>query len=154
MAPSFPCTHRIDIKPSFPFPKTINPGTEANITVAIFSEKNGYTKVWNAPTQVILSNLDAFPLTFSVESFVVSVKVNNKGGGTCSISDVADPISGQKDGIKDLKCQFPATAELPTGTHFGVVSGFFFVDPVDVSIRSTTCAIRAFSARQEVTILP
>ena len=37
---TFTCTpsHRIDIKPSFPFPKTINPGTEANLTIAIFSE--------------------------------------------------------------------------------------------------------------------
>jgi hypothetical protein len=150
----FSCQHRIDIKPSFAFPKTINPGTEANVTVAIFSEKetNG-TKVWSAPAQVLLNNLDAFPLTFSVEPFVASVKVNNQGGGTCSISDVADPISGKKDGIKDLKCQFPVTAELPTGTHFGVVSGFFFVDPACIDPLNDFCAISAFSARQEVTIL-
>jgi hypothetical protein len=146
------CTHRIDIKPSFPFPKTINPGTEANITVAIFSEKSG-TQVWNAPTQVILIHLDQFPLTFSVEPFVVSVKVNKQGGGTCSISDVEDPISGQKDGIKDLKCQFPVTADLPTGTHFGVVSGFFTVVPSADPLSPDT-EVRAFSARQEVTILP
>jgi len=154
----FSCEHRIDIKPSFPFPKTINPGSEANITIAIFSEReqNG-TQVWNAPAQVVLQNLAAFPLTFSVESFVVSVKVNNQGGGTCSISDVADPITGKKDGIKDLKCQFPITAELPTGTHFGVVSGFFFEDPTHpacVDPLNLFCVIRAFSARQEVTILP
>ena len=143
---TFPCTHRIDIKPSFPFPKTINPGTESNITVAIFSEVNG-NQVWNAPTQVLLSNLASFPLTFSVETFVVSVKVNNQGGGTCSVSDVADPITGQKDSVKDLKCQFPVSADLPKGTHFGVVSGFFKVSPADPNSE-----IRAFSARQEVTI--
>ena len=144
---TFPCTHRIDIKPSFPFPKTIKPGTEANLTIAIFSERNG-NQVWDAPAQVVLSNLAAFPLTFSVESFVFSVKVNNQGGGTCSISDVEDPITGKKDGIKDLKCQFPISADLPTGTHLGVVSGFFKVSPADPN-----SAIRAFSARQEVTIL-
>jgi hypothetical protein len=136
------CTHRIDIKPSFPFPKTINPGTEANITVAIFSETNG-PLVWNAPAQVIVDG----SLTFSVETFVVPVKVNNKGGGTCSISDVDDPLTGIKDGIKDLKCQFP-TSGLPTGTHFGVVSGFFKVNPSDPNTE-----VRAFSARQELTIL-
>src|SRR5262249_23333150 len=105
--------HRIDIKPSFPFPKTINPGIEANITIAIFSEKeqNGL-EVWDAAAQVLINNLDAFPLKFRVESFDVSVKVNNKGGGTCSVSDVPDPISGVKDGIKDLKCQFPVSADL------------------------------------------
>ena len=145
---SFSCKHRIDIKPSFPLPKTINPGTEANITIAIFSEING-SQVWSAATQVLLNDLATFPLTFSVESFVVSVKVNNNGGGTCSISDVPDPITGQKDTFKDLKCQFPSTmpngTPLPTGTHFGVVSGFFH-DPL-------TGDNRAFSARQEVTIL-
>jgi hypothetical protein len=145
---SFPCKHRIDIKPSFPVPKTINPGTEANITIAIFSEVNG-AHVWDASTQVLLTNLATFPLTFSVESFQVSVKVNNNGGGTCSISDVADPITGQKDSVKDLKCQFPSTmpdgTPLPKGTHFGIVSGFFF-DPL-------TGDTREFSARQEVTIL-
>jgi hypothetical protein len=154
----FSCEHRIDTKPSFPFPKTINPGTEANLTVAIFSEReqNGI-RVWNAPAQVLLSNLATFPLTLSVESFVVSVKVNNQGGGTCSISDVEDPITGKKDGIKDLKCQFPITAELPTGTHFVVVSGFFLEDPAHpacVDPRNLFCVVRAFSARQEVTILP
>ena len=143
---TFPCTHRIDIKPSFPFPKTINPGTEANITVAIFSEVSG-NQVWNAPAQVMLNNLAAFPLTFSVETFVTSVKVNNQGGGTCSVSDVPDPITGQKDSVKDLKCQFPISADLPKGTHFGVVSGFFKVSPADPNSE-----IRAFSARQEVTI--
>ncbi len=143
---TFPCTHRIDIKPSFPFPKTINPGTEANITVAIFSEVSG-NQVWNAPAQVFLNNLAAFPLTFAVEAFVTSVKVNNQGGGTCSVSDVPDPITGQKDGVKDLKCQFPVSADLPKGTHFGVVSGFFKVSPADPNSE-----IRAFSARQEVTI--
>jgi hypothetical protein len=145
---AFPCTHRIDIKPSFPLPKTIDPGAEANITVAIFSEKTG-SQVWNASTQVLLNDLANFPLTFRVEPFETSVKVNNKGGGTCSISDVADP-AGQKDGIKDLKCQFPTGpmpdgTTLPLGTHFGVVNGFFF-DPI-------TGENRAFTARQEVTIV-
>jgi hypothetical protein len=156
---NFPCTHRIDIKPSFPFPKTINPGTEANITVAIFSEreKNG-TLVWDAPAQVILTNQDqvGFQLTFSVESFKVKVKVNNKGEGTCSTVDVEDPISGQKDGTKDLKCQFP-TSGLPTGTHFGEVSGFFLTNPANPACSNPSndgCEVRAFSARQEVTILP
>src|SRR5262249_55149155 len=120
---SFPCKHRIDIKPSFPFPKIINPGNEANVTIAIFSETNG-SLVWSAATQVLLNDLATFPLTFSVESFVVSVKVNSKGGGTCSISDVPDPLTGQKDQFKDLKCQFPTTmpdgTPLPTGTHFGI----------------------------------
>src|SRR5262249_40735757 len=67
---SFPCKHRIDIKPSFPFPKTINPGTEANITIAIFSEKNG-SQVWDASAIVLITNLATFPLTFSVDSFQV-----------------------------------------------------------------------------------
>src|SRR5262249_19795771 len=105
VAAPFTCKHRIDIKPSFPLPKTINPGTEANSTIAIFSEKTG-SQVWNASTQVLLNDLTNFPLTFSVDTFRVSVKVNNNGGGTCSVSDVADP-SGKKDSIKDLKCQFP-----------------------------------------------
>ena len=78
---------------------------------------------------------------------MIPVKVNNKGGGTCSAADRADPITGLKDGIKDLNCQFPVRGSgLPTGTHFGIVSGFFF-DPL-------TGDNRAFSARQEVTILP
>jgi Metallo-peptidase family M12 len=151
---TFTCTHRIDIKPSFPLPKTINPGTEANITVAIFSEKetNG-PGVWNVPAQVILNDQANFPLTFSVESFASLVKVNNKGEGTCATTDVPDPLTGRKDGIKDLKCQFP-TSGLPTGTHFGVVSGFFMVDPAECIDRtSEDCDIRAFSGRQEVTIL-
>jgi hypothetical protein len=152
---SFPCKHRIDIKPSFPFPKTINPGTEANITIAIFSEKTG-SQVWDVSTQVLIDDLVNFPLTFRVESFKVSVKVNNKGGGTCSISDVEDPITGLKDGIKDFKCQFPAGpapdgTTLPLGTHFGVVSGFFFDPLTDPNVSNP---IRAFTARQEVTILP
>src|SRR5262245_55627960 len=153
---SFPCKHRIDIKPSFPFPKTINPGTEATITIVIFSEPNPTpgAQPWSAPDQVNFGQfpqfpLFQFPLTFRVDAFLVSVKVNNSGGGTCSATDVADPISLKKDGIKDLKCQFPLGpmldgTPLPTGTHFGVVSGFFF-DPL-------TGDIRAFTARQEVNI--
>jgi hypothetical protein len=138
------CTHRIDIKPSFPFPKTLKLGTEANVTIAIFSEQ-GALQVWSAPDQVIVNDQVNFPITFSVESVVEPVKTNQSGQGTCSISDVADPITGKKDGIKDLKCQFPTTG-LPTGTHFGVVSGFF-LDPL-------TSQEREFSARQELTILP
>jgi len=136
------CTHRIDIKPSFPFPKTINPGTEANVTIAIFSEQ-GAVQVWSAPDQVILNDQVNFPLTFRVETVIEGVVTNKNGQGTCSISDVADPLTGIKDGIKDLKCQFP-TSGLPKGTHFGVVSGFFF-DPA-------TLQNREFSARQELTI--
>jgi hypothetical protein len=63
---------------------------------------------------------------------------------------VADPITGQKDGIKDLKCQFPSGpmpdgTTIPLGTQWGVVNGFFF-DPI-------TGENRAFTARQEVTIV-
>jgi hypothetical protein len=147
---TFSCTHRIDIKPSFPFPKTIDPGNEATITIAIFSEVNGVS-VWSAPGQVIVNDLVNFPLTFSVESFAAPVKVNNKGQGTCSSSDVADPLTGKKDRKNDLKCQFPTSfgeSRVPGGTHFGVVSGFFRVNPSD-----PLTEIRAFSARQLVTIV-
>lgn len=141
---AFPCTHRIDIKPSASFPKTINLGTEATVTIAIFSETNG-ALVWSAPVEVIVNDQVNFPLTFSIETVVEPVKTNKNGQGTCSISDVADPITGVKDGIKDLKCQF-FTSGLPSGTHFGVVSGYF--------LDSLTGETRAFDARQEVTILP
>ena len=154
---TFPCTHRIDIKPSFPFPKTINLGTEATITVVIFSERcdpaTGCTlkgqNAWDATQQVVtLTNgctaSTAPCLTFSVETVVEPVKTNQNGQGTCSAQDFADPMTGQIDGIKDLKCQF-STSGLPKGTHFGVVSGYF-VDPSDHN------AVKAFSARQEVTI--
>jgi hypothetical protein len=137
----FPCTHRIDIKPN---PKGIK--QQGNLEIVIFSEVNG-TRVWDAPALVELNNLGTFPLTFSVESVVIPVKVNNKGGGTCSAADREDPITGQKDGFRDLNCQFPLKdSGLPTGTQFGIVSGFF-LDPL-------TREHRAFSARQEVTILP
>src|SRR5262249_45352320 len=76
------CTHRIDIKPSFPLPKVINPGTEANITITIFSEA-GSVRVWDASTQVLLNDLGNHPLTFRVENWSTGVKVNSKGGGTC-----------------------------------------------------------------------
>ncbi len=147
---SFPCTHRIDIKPSFSSPKRLNLGTEATISIAIFSEMNG-TRVWDATKQVVtLTNgctASAAPcLTFRVENVVVSVKTNQNGQGTCSAQNLADPDTGLNDQIKDLKCQF-ATSGLPIGTHFGVVSGYF-VDPLDNN------AVKAFSARQEVTILP
>ncbi len=147
---SFPCTHRIDIKPSFSFPKTINLGTESTITVAIFSEMNG-ANVWDATKQLVtLTNgctASAAPcLTFSIENVIEPVKTNKNGQGTCSAQNLADPLTGVNDPIKDLKCQF-ATSGLPKGTHFGVVSGYF-VDPLDNN------AVKAFSARQEVTILP
>jgi len=147
---SFPCTHRIDIKPSFSLPKTINLGTESTITIAIFSETSG-ANVWDATKQVVtLTNgctASAAPcLTFSVENVVEPVKTNQNGQGTCSAQNLADPVTGQNDSIKDLKCQF-TTSGLPKGTHFGVVSGYF-VDPLDNN------AVKAFSARQEVTILP
>jgi hypothetical protein len=147
---TFPCLHRIDIKPSFGLPKTLNLGAEATVTVAIFSEKNG-SNVWDATQQIVTLTFgctaSAPPcLTFSVENVVEPVKTNQNGQGTCSAQDLADPVTGQKDGIKDLACQF-TTSGLPSGTHFGVVSGFF-VDPLDNN------AVKAFSARQEVTILP
>jgi len=150
--PGFPCEHRIDIKPSFPLPKIINPGTEANITIAIFSERNG-TQVWNAPQQVVLNQLEKFPLTFRVESFEAPVKANQKSEGTCSVSDAEDPRSLQKDGIKDLKCQFPTSVNglrVPSGTHYGVVSGFFF-DPLETNPHVSQ--FKAFSARQLITIV-
>ncbi|MGH6690920.1 MAG: hypothetical protein ACREF4_09610, partial [Gammaproteobacteria bacterium] len=143
----FTCTHRIDIKPSFPLPKTVNLGTEANITIAIFSERNlPLQLVWDAPAQVQRD----VTLTFSVGSLVFPVKVNNSGGGTCSVSDVPDPVTGTKDGIKDLKCQFP-TAGLPVGTHQGIVSGFFLAPPPAPGGASE---LRAFRARQVFTVLP
>jgi hypothetical protein len=153
----FPCTHRIDIKPSFPFPKTINLGTEATITIAIFSEKNeNGSLVWDVTKQLVtLTNgctAETAPcLTFRVEDVVEPVKTNQNGQGTCSAQDVEDPITGQKDGIKDVKCQFQASG-LPTGTHFGVVSGYFR-DPLDLDVNGVP-VVKAFSARQEVTILP
>jgi hypothetical protein len=135
-------THRIDIKPSAPFPKTVNLGTEANVTIAIFSEPN-----WNASTEIKVdaASLVQHPLTLTVGSVEVNVKTNNNGSGTCSVSDVADPFTGAKDGLKDLKCQFP-TSGLPAGTNNAVVTGFF-LDPL-------TNQFTAFTARQEITILP
>lgn len=133
---SFLCTHRIDVKPSSPVPKLIDQSLESTITVAIFSEKNG-ASVWNAPAQV---QRDA-----SLMLNGIPVKVNQNGQGTCSESDVADPVTGIKDRIKDLKCQFP-TAALQLGEQFGVVTGFFF-DP-------GTSEFRNFSARQLINVVP
>ena len=96
--------------------------------------------MWNAPAQV---RVDA-TLTFTVDTVLIPVK-SNKGTGTCAAKDMPDPTTGQKDGIKDLHCQVHVTGlTLPTGTFFGIVSGFFF-DPL-------TGEDRAFTARQEVTI--
>jgi hypothetical protein len=136
----FLCTHRMNI------PKGITSGLtqQGNIEVVIFSERAG-SQVWNAPAQVILNDLGNFPITLRLEPVVIPVKVNNKGGGTCSAADRPDPRTGQKDGIKDLHCQFHvANLTLPTGTIFAVVSGFF-LDP-------TTGEEEGFTARQEVTI--
>ena len=100
----FCSTHRIDIKPSFALPKVINLGTEANVTIAIFSETN-----WNAPAEIMVdaASLAAHPLTFTVENVVEPVKTNSNGSGTCSISDVADPITGQKDGHQGPEVPVP-----------------------------------------------
>src|SRR6185436_11984724 len=49
---AFLCTHRIDIKPSFGLPKTINLGTEATVSIVIFSERNG-SRVWDATKQLV-----------------------------------------------------------------------------------------------------
>jgi hypothetical protein len=146
-------THRIDIKPSAPFPKQLFLGNEANVTIAIFSEPLGVGVVdglpinWNASTEIKVDavSLQQHPLTFTVESVKEAVKTNSNGSGTCSVSDVADPFTGAKDGVKDLKCQFP-TSGLPLGTHIGVVTGFFF-DPL-------TKQFTAFTARQDITIMP
>ena len=117
----FLCTHRMNV------PKGITSGLsqQGNIEVVIFSERNG-SQVWNAPAQVKQGRRS---LTLTLESVVIPVKVNNKGKGTCSAADRPDPTTGQKDGIKDLHCQFHvAGITLPTGTIFAVVSGFF-LDP-------------------------
>ena len=132
----FECRHRIDIKPSRPLPKILKLGDEANVTVAIFSEASGLL-VWNAPAQV---QQDA-SLQLHVGSLVFPAKVS--GNGTCSVSDIEDSETDDKDGIKDLKCQFP-TSGMPVGTHDGIVSGFFLQNG----------QLRAFRARQEFTVLP
>jgi hypothetical protein len=149
-------THRIDIKPSASLPKIINLGTTSTVTIAIFSEilgvdAAGVQRNWDAPGEIKVdaTSLAQFPLTFTVENISYGVKTNTNGSGTCSVSDVPDPFTGVKDGLKDLKCQFPTnglSGPLPTGTHFGVVTGFF-LDPL-------TNQFTEFSARQEVTILP
>ena len=145
---TFLCTHRIDIKPSFPVPKVLSLGKEANITIAIFSESSGALK-WDASALVQTDT----SLTFRVGSLVIPVKVNSKGGGTCSTSDVADPVTGATDGIKDLKCQFP-TSGIPLGTHEGVVSGFFPYTVVDPTTNQPVTVPRAFRARQTFTVVP
>jgi hypothetical protein len=150
---TFLCTHRIDIKPSFPLPKIID--QTGNVKIVIFSERDGTsTQEWNAPAQVSLNHLDTLPLMLRVDSFEVSVKVNNQGGGTCSVKDEKDPITGLKDGIKDLECQFEFPVDgPPTGTHFGIVSGFFFVNPSCRDPLNPVCEFRGFTARQELTVV-
>jgi hypothetical protein len=132
---AFLCTHRIDIKPSAQLPKTLNLGKEANVTIAIFSEASG-SLVWSAPALVQQTSLQ-----LHVGSLVFPAKIS--GNGTCSVSDIEDPVTDDKDGIKDLKCQFP-TSGMPAGTHDGIVSGFFLQGGV----------LSAFRARQEFTVLP
>ena len=133
----FLCTHRMDVPKGI----TSGPSQQGNIEVVIFSERNG-SQVWNAPAQV---RTRTRTLTLTLESVVIPVKVNKGSRGTCSAADRPDPTTGQKDGIKDLHCQFHvAGITLPTGTIFAVVSGFFFDPP--------TGDVRGFTARQEVTI--
>jgi hypothetical protein len=140
----FSCVHRIDIKPSSPLPKVLTLGDNATLTVAIFSEKSG-SKVWNA-TQIILNDMANFPLTFTIDNYTTNVKVNSFGQGTCSVSDIEDPVTHKKDALKDYKCQFPLIPEISLGTNYGIVSGYF---------RDTvTNEVRGFTARQEVTVLP
>ena len=129
---AFLCTHRIDIKPTVPLPKVIKLGQEANFTIAIFSETSGGL-TWNAGTQVQTTA----SLNFRVGALVFPVKTNHNGEGTCSISDVEEPVSGLKDGIRDMKCQFP-TFGMPLGTHEGILSGFLLQEG----------QLRAFRARQ------
>ncbi len=139
------CTHRIDIKPSFPVPKTISQGVDSVITVAIFSEQDTSTgNQWDATTLVHVNDN-----TLKLNG--VAVKVNQSGQGTCSVSDVADPVTGQKDGFKDLRCQFPTNA-LKLGTQWGVVTGIFtFTDDTTVP---PTILNRNFSARQLINVVP
>ena len=107
-------------------------------------EKVG-AQIWDAVKQVVITDLTHFPLTMTVGSFTTSVKVNNKGAGTCSALDVDDPATGQrKDGIKDQVCQFP-TSGFPEGLNYAIVQGFFTVTGEDVP--------RAFRARQLVNII-
>ena len=77
------------------------------------------------------------------------VKTNHNGKGTCAVKDVADPTTGQKDGIKDLKCQF-TTGDCRLA-HTSPSCPGSSVDPLDPEHANS---IRAFSARQEITILP
>ena len=112
--------------------------------MAIFSEKVG-SNIWDAVKQVLITDLSNFPLTMTVGSVVASVKVNNKGAGTCSALDVDDPATGQrKDGLKDQVCQFP-TSGFPEGLNYAIVQGSFTVQGEDVP--------RAFRARQLVNII-
>jgi hypothetical protein len=137
---TFLCTHRIDIKPSYPVPKQISQGLDSTVTVAIFSEcltnPCGTNPVWNAPALVQQN------ATLKLNG--ISVKTNQNGQGTCSSSDIADPVAGTKDGVNDLKCQFP-TAALQPGTQWGVVSGFFL---------DASGGLSGFIARQLINVVP
>jgi hypothetical protein len=136
-----PQPHRIDVKPSFSFPKLLSLGAEANVSVAIFSEVSpGGAQTWD------FANVrkDA-TLTLTVGDVTHSVKVNAKGQGTCTVKDFADPLTGLKKPPKDGACQFP-TSGFPLGTHEAVVAGFF-LDPASGEILR-------FQGRQEITIVP
>jgi hypothetical protein len=149
--PQFTCKHRIDIKPSSkPDPsgaKIINLGADAVVSIAIFSEvcssssdplcpqPPSYTNgLWDATKQVLIScqqmsNCDPtehLPV-FHVESENIPVKTNASGDGTCSFRDVLDPVTGKKDGNKDLICGFD-TSGLTPGSYTGYVTGYF-TDP-------------------------
>lgn len=160
----FCSTHRVDIKPSAPADstgaKTISLGTEATVTIAIFAEVNPSSQIpvagnglWDPTVEVITAcppnSTDC--LTFNVETLQFLVKVNQNGQGTCSARDVPDPVTGAKDGFKDLLCQFP-TSGLPLGRHTGVVSGFFN-DPNCTPVNATCPIKRAFRARQDFVVV-
>ena len=64
-------------------------------------------------------------LTVTVGDVVIPVKT--PANGTCSAQHRPDPITGQTDRIKDAVCQVKTSdlPELPHGTVFVIVTGFF-----------------------------
>ncbi len=118
----FLCTHRVDVKPSFAAQcteagcfKVISQSLDSTITVVIFSESDAGAQ-WIAPDLVNTKKStpdDELPQLNGVDS-----KVNKFGKGTCSASD------DDKDGIKDLKCQF-LTGSLQLGRQVAVVTWVF-----------------------------